>query len=121
MPPKRVREAMPVQVYLGAEEQQRLDQLAEHFELTKSEVIRRGLLALERELHDPASHPALRLIGLVDAETGPPLPYDIALEHDRFLADSEEASWSAPPTESVSQPSSSSRPDSKPSRKRRGR
>src|SRR4051812_14286662 len=96
MPPRRVSEAAPVQVYLGADEQRRLEQLAAHLETTKSEVLRRGILALERELHDPEMHPALRLIGLVKEEIGDPLPYDVSTNHHRALADIEEASWGPP-------------------------
>jgi hypothetical protein len=36
---------------------------------------------------DPKNHPALRLIGAIDAPDLAPLPYDPAAEHDRFLAD----------------------------------
>lgn len=43
---------------------------------------------------DPASHPALRVIGIAAGQPrAPELPYDVAREHDRFLADTEAASW----------------------------
>jgi hypothetical protein len=62
---KRVSEAVPIQVYLGREEQSRLDRLAHELWLSKSEFLRRGLLALELEVLDPSSYPALRVIGMV--------------------------------------------------------
>src|SRR5688572_31669835 len=59
MSPKRVSETAPVQVYLDRQSRERLDHLAVSLDATKSEVLRRGLLALERETTDPASHPVL--------------------------------------------------------------
>jgi hypothetical protein len=85
MSPKRVSETAPVQVYLDRQSRERLDQLAGSLDITKSEVLRRGLLALERETSDPSSHPVLRLVGAVAAESRG-LKYDVAREHDRFLA-----------------------------------
>jgi len=85
MSPKRVSETAPVQVYLDRQSRERLDHLAVSLDATKSEVLRRGLLALERETTDPASHPVLRLVGAAAAESGT-LKYDVAREHDRFLA-----------------------------------
>lgn len=85
MSPKRVSETAPVQVYLDRQSRERLDHLASSLAATKSEVLRRGLLALERETTDPSSHPVLRLVGVAAAESGA-LKYDVAREHDRFLA-----------------------------------
>ena len=93
---RRVREAAPLQVYLVADERDRLERLADHLDATKSDVIRRGLLALERELQSPTSHPALRLIGLADGEKPGLAPIDAAREHDREIAEGEEASWTSP-------------------------
>jgi hypothetical protein len=95
MTPRRIRESAPVQVYLVADEQQRLERLADQLDVSKSEVIRRGLLSLERERLSPAAHPALRLIGIAPAEM-PGLPdVDAAREHDRVLGESEESQWRA--------------------------
>jgi len=94
---RRVREAAPLQVYLVADERERLERLADQLDATKSDVIRRGLLALERELTSPAAHPALRLIGIADAEMPGLAPADAARAHDQLLVDAEEAAW-APPT-----------------------
>jgi hypothetical protein len=90
--PSAVREAAPVQVYLDREGQDRLERLAAQLELSKSEVLRRGLDALERAVSDPSAHPALRLIGMAEGSAGRGLP-DPAREHDRVLADEEERAW----------------------------
>ena len=76
----------PVQVYLDAPEQKRLDRLTEQLDTTKSDVLRRGLEALERELFDPEHHPALQIIGIAGVEQGRECDYDVAREHDRYLA-----------------------------------
>ena len=93
---RRPRVAEPVQVYLRVEEQERLAWLTRELDTTKSDVLRRGLEALERQMTDPAEHPALRVIGIL----GPCSAIradgvDEAREHDRVLADAEEASWQA--------------------------
>lgn len=88
----RVRE--PVQVYLDRDDQERLDRLTHRLDTSKSDVLRRGLAALEQQVTNPSEHPALRIVGLVRA--GPDdAAYDIAREHDRFLAETEEALWTA--------------------------
>lgn len=93
MAPKRVSETSPVQVYLDRKEHARLERLAEQLETSKSDILRRGIRALERKLMDPEAHPAFQLIGLAEAECAAPLGYDVAREHDRFVAESEEAVW----------------------------
>ncbi|HSR15929.1 MAG TPA: CopG family transcriptional regulator [Gemmatimonadales bacterium] len=93
---KVVREAVPVQVYLDAEEQARLQRLAEQLGTSKSETVRRGLEALERAVTDPEAHPVVRIIGLVEQER-PASRGDAARDHDRLLADLEETSWASPP------------------------
>lgn len=90
------RLAEPVQVYLVRGDRDRLERLAEQLDATKSDVLRRALHALEQQIADPATHPALRLIGLADREAAPPAKYDVAREHDRFLAESETATWRPP-------------------------
>src|SRR5688500_420966 len=91
---KKVREAAPIQVYLISDERERLERLAEQLDASKSDVVRRGLLALERELLSPTTHPALRLIGIAQTDRPEREPLDVAREHDRVLAETEEASWS---------------------------
>src|SRR5512138_1522408 len=95
---RRVREAAPLQVYLVPDERERLERLADQLDATKSDVIRRGLLALERELTSPSAHPALRLIGIADTEMPGLTQTDAAREHDELLVDSEEAAWALPKT-----------------------
>lgn len=89
--PATVREAAPVQVYLDPDAQDRLERLAAQLEVSKSDVLRRGLDALERAVTDPATHPALRLIGLTEEKKSGRA--DAARQHDQVLADDEEKSW----------------------------
>jgi hypothetical protein len=63
----RTRE--PVQVYMAPGDSERLDRLTDELDTTKSDVLRRGLEALERQLLDPEHHPALRIIGIAGEET----------------------------------------------------
>jgi hypothetical protein len=53
--PARVAE--PVQVYLDRPDQERLERLATALDATKSDVLRRGLAALESQVLRPASRP----------------------------------------------------------------
>ena len=85
---KRVRE--PVQVYLDGPEQERLERLTEELDSTKSDILRRGLEALEREVFDPEHHPALRIIGIAGVAQRGDCDFDVAREHDRYLADLED-------------------------------
>jgi hypothetical protein len=85
----RVRE--PVQVYLDGPDQERLERLTGRLGATKSDVLRRGLQALEQQVSDPSRHPALRIAGLLRATDA--VTEDAAREHDRVLADAEEESW----------------------------
>ncbi|HSM59920.1 MAG TPA: ribbon-helix-helix protein, CopG family [Longimicrobiales bacterium] len=97
-PPARVRE--PVQVYLDPADRDRLDRLREQLGSNKSDVLRKGLEALERELTDPERHPALRIIGIATGADWPPEEAgDAAREHDRILADAEEQAWRGGPGE----------------------
>ncbi len=88
---RRSRVAEPVQVYLDTQDRGALEQLARHLDLSKSDVIRRALNALERATFANEGHPALRVVGLASAETAPPLSYDPAVEHDRYLAEHAES------------------------------
>ncbi len=82
-----------MQVYLEPSDHELLERLAIRLDATKSDVLRRGLAALERQIADPAQDPVLRLIGLADVAQGRDPGYDVAREHDRYLAETEEASW----------------------------
>lgn len=90
---RRRRVGEPVQVYLDADERARLERLARELGRTKSDVLRQGLEALERRVLDPDAHPALQIIGLADRERAGGPEYSVAREHDRYLAESEEAGW----------------------------
>lgn len=92
--PRPARVGEPAQVYLTEADQARLARLMTTLGATKSDVLRRGLEALELQHTDPAAHPALRLIGLVDdGRAG--VGRDAARQHDDVLASEEEASWHA--------------------------
>ena len=81
----------PVQVYMASGDRGRLDRLTDELDTTKSDVLRRGLEALERQLLDPEHHPALRIIGMAGEEIAGEMGYDVAREHDRFVADLEDS------------------------------
>ena len=86
--------AEPVQVYLRSDEKERLERLAAELETTKSDILRRGLEALEREVSDPERHPALEIIGIATGGGGSGEgDLDPAHDHDRVLAETEVASW----------------------------
>jgi Arc/MetJ-type ribon-helix-helix transcriptional regulator len=87
------RAAEPVQVYLERPDAERLGRLASQLSASKSDVLRQGLEALERQLTDRATHPALRIIGIAGPLAPPKVGYDVARQHDRFLAESEVSSW----------------------------
>jgi len=80
-----VSEALPVQVYLSPDDRERLERMAEGLGLTKADVLRRGLRALEGQLLDPNAHPLLGLAG-IGKDTGGDLSYDPAADHDRAIA-----------------------------------
>lgn len=86
---RRVSE--PVQVYLRPPERDRLKRLTARLDTTKSDVLRRGLEALENQLFDPGSHPALEIIGIASPADCPGV--DVARAHDEYLAASEIDSW----------------------------
>ena len=82
---KRVSEPTPVQVYLAPTEHARLERLADRLATSKSEILRQGIRALERQVTDPEAHPTLRLIGLGEGRDADG-EYNAAVEHDRFIA-----------------------------------
>lgn len=88
---KRVRE--PVQVYLETADRERLEWLTAELGATKSDVLRRALVALEQTVGDPEAHPLVRLIG-IGTDRGPNVGYDVVVEHDRYLA---EVNYPVPP------------------------
>lgn len=82
------------QVNLTESDKARLERLTVQLRASKSEVLRRGLEALELQHLEPSAHPALRLIGMVDNVVEGDAE-DVAREHDHVLARDEEASWPA--------------------------
>ena len=87
---RRVSDTAPVQVYLDRPDRARLERLTEQLDVTKSDVLRRSLVALERLLTDPDTHPALSIIGLVSGDGGVSAGGDAAVHHDRYLAEAHE-------------------------------
>lgn len=88
MTPKRAgRVGEPAQVFLAPPDQERLLGLAEQLGVSKSDVLRRGLAALEREVMNPASHPIAMLTGLVVGDDGTTESgADAGREHDAVLS-----------------------------------
>ena len=74
-------------------ERDRLERLTTKLDPTKSDVLRRGLEALEGQLSDPERHPVLGIIGMVSTAHAPGI--DVARSHDEYLAALEAASWSS--------------------------
>ncbi|MGH2670814.1 MAG: hypothetical protein ACRDH5_17170, partial [bacterium] len=89
----RVSEPVPVQVYLRPAERARLERLAAELKASRADVLRRGLEVLERLVLDPEHHPLLKLAGVGRGGRGPEVHYDVAVEHDRYLADVLPARW----------------------------
>ena len=56
-PRNHARVSEPVQVYLDRPDLERLQRLARALDATKSDVLRRGLAALESQVRRPASRP----------------------------------------------------------------
>jgi len=78
--PKRVRE--PIQVYLDGTERSVLDRLARDLAVSRAEVLRRGLDALQRQQRLSVYDALAPLIGAFgDART----PTDLAERHDDYL------------------------------------
>ena len=87
-PGRRSPGSVPVQVYLAGEDLRRLEQLADGLGLSKAEVVRRGLRALEAQVRRPGEHPLAWLAGIGrdrGTDAGDP-----AVEHDRVLG---EGAW----------------------------
>ena len=90
---KQVKE--PVQVYLERPDVDLLTSLAERLGLPRTEVLRRGLRGLAAEVLG-ASGPALAFLEAAQSAASSDVPGELALDHDKYLADGEEASWSPP-------------------------
>ncbi len=93
---KQLRLSRPVQVHLDADQRQRLVRLARQLGMAKSDVLRRGLEALERQALERDAHPALQIIGLASRERRGGPSYKVARQHDRYLTETEEDGWVRP-------------------------
>jgi hypothetical protein len=88
---RMVRE--PIQTYLAPDERQVLDRLARDLNLSRAEVLRRGLSALADQVSTPAAHPFDQMVGAFNV---PGAPTDLAINHDKYLAEAYEAEWHRP-------------------------
>ena len=78
--------SVPVQVYLTSEDRRTLERLAEHLDISMSDVLRKALSAYEQSMLSPHRHPSLRIIGIAGKARAKP-GEDAAVEHDRILTD----------------------------------
>lgn len=76
----------PLQVYLSAEERAQLDDLAEATGLSRAEVLRRGIRSFAAE-QQGAQSPMLEWIR---KHGDTPVPSDLGLRHDDYLAEAYE-------------------------------
>ena len=86
--PMMVRE--PIQIYLDRTERQQLDGLAKELDVSRGEVLRRGLEALRRS--KPKSFYAAfePLIGSMD---GPDVPTDLSRNFKQYYTEALEKKW----------------------------
>lgn len=81
-------------MYLDAPERLRLDRLTKQLGATKSDVVRSALEALERSLPTGPDLPYEQIIAIdAEAPASKDPGYDVAREHDRFLAEREVEGW----------------------------
>lgn len=88
--PTAVRE--PVQVYLEPEDRALLDRIAKKTGTSRAEILRQGIRRVGAEVLASDS-PMLKLLTSAKVTGGSRAPADVALEHDRYLADLEQESW----------------------------
>jgi len=82
---KKVRE--PVQVYLTAQDRKLLREVASTAGVSGAEVLRRGLRRMAGEIL-AERNPAMQLLDEMNsAEWAANTPTDVAVNHDRYLAD----------------------------------
>lgn len=81
-PSPSVRE--PVQVYLGPDDRDLLNRLAEETRLSKAEILRRGVRSFAREQR--GGSPMLRFVAEV-AASKEGWPENVAADHDAVLAE----------------------------------
>ncbi len=71
-----------MQFYLDTEVSRKLDILAERMNVSKAELIRRGITLLLQQSQTAEDDPLLKIIGIGEGEPG-----KVSEEHDRYLAD----------------------------------
>ncbi len=71
-----------MQFYLDTEVSRKLDILAERMNVSKAELIRRGITLLLQQSQTAEDDPLLKIIGIGEGEPG-----KVSKEHDRYLAD----------------------------------
>ena len=91
--PRRVRE--PLQVYLSPDERDVLDRVADLLNVSRAEVLRRGIAAVASQAYADVADPLDDLVGRFDA---PGAPRDLAVRHDDYLADDLEREGIPPST-----------------------
>jgi hypothetical protein len=89
--PKTVRE--PLQVYLSHEERDQLDRVAALLNVSRAEVLRRGIDAVAREAYADVRDPLDDLVGRFDS---PSAPRDLADRHDEYLSEDLEREATSP-------------------------
>lgn len=80
--PKGVKE--PIQVYLTPDERNLLDRMAEEAEISRAEVLRRGLRSFAAHQAGAAGP----MISFMDSLAGYDFPEDTARKHDDYLTQS---------------------------------
>lgn len=86
--PMMVRE--PIQIYLDRAERQQLDGLAKELDVSRGEVLRRGLEALRASKPKTFYEAFEPLIGSMDS---PDLPTDLSKNFKKYYADDLEKKW----------------------------
>ncbi len=91
--PKSDQVREPIQVYLTPEERSTLDRVAHLLDVSRAEILRRGISAVARDAYAGTADPLDDLVGRFDE---PAAPRDLAARHDHYLADAIEAEWTDP-------------------------
>lgn len=82
-PPKSVKE--PIQVYLDRDDRAILDRASADAGIPRAEVLRRGLRSFAAQ--QQGIGPMERFMRELAASEWPPGPSDLAIEHDKYLAE----------------------------------
>ncbi len=83
----------PIQVYLTPDERSTLDRVANLLDVSRAEILRRGIEAIARDAYAEAADPLDELVGRFDQPTA---PCDLATRHDDYQADAIESEWADP-------------------------